>query len=88
MEVPELSKLMDQSTKWWADFWSQPGAKEITEKNIGENAEAFGNAVITLQKSWKERDYENAGKTFATGWGILLGKPDLTSSEEKESGLK
>ena len=45
------------------------------EYNIEENQEEVGLAVLTLQMSWRYRDFANAGKAYGTFWGILMGKP-------------
>lgn len=81
MKIPGLKKVIEKNAMWWEDFWSKPDAKKTMEKNIEENQEAVGTAVITLQQSWKYGDFENAGKAYASFWGLLMGRPVLEMSD-------
>ena len=54
------------------------------EQNIEDNQEEVGLAVLTLQMSWRYRDFVNAGKAYGTFWGILMGKPMLEGDMMEE----
>ena len=77
-----MKDLTERNTKWWVDFWSQTDAKEQMEKNIKANEEAVGVAVLSLQNSWRYKDFVNAGKAYGDFWGLLIGRPDTTTTTE------
>lgn len=84
MKIKGLDTLIEKNNKWWDDFWSKPDAKETMEKNISENQEEVGIAVISLQQSWNYGDFENAGTAYASFWGLLMGKPVLEGVQIKD----